>query len=302
MAPANDVIAERGEGSRAEPKLSPENRVRLLLWSTAAVALLVALIFGPAGRLDWLAGWVYLALLVATVVVNYRCLKRWNPELIDRRLHLGDGTKLWDKWWSGIFSPLYLSLYVVAGLDAVRFGWSSPPPWLWPIGLAVFLAGSALLIASMVVNPFFEKTVRIQTEHGHRVIDTGPYAFVRHPGYVGFLAWVVSAPQGLRRVREARAFPARPQDLVARAQWRGRGAMRRIWGSGRGSNRAQIAGGPGRPATPRFDPKRGNFWWPDAGLAHRKRLDSTRRDPSGRLQRGFESPPLRQLLATSSLR
>jgi protein-S-isoprenylcysteine O-methyltransferase Ste14 len=194
MAPANDVIAERGEGSRAEPKLSPENRVRLLLWSTAAVALLVALIFGPAGRLDWLAGWVYLALLVATVVVNYRCLKRWNPELIDRRLHLGDGTKLWDKWWSGIFSPLYLSLYVVAGLDAVRFGWSSPPPWLWPIGLAVFLAGSALLIASMVVNPFFEKTVRIQTEHGHRVIDTGPYAFVRHPGYVGFLAWVVSAP------------------------------------------------------------------------------------------------------------
>jgi protein-S-isoprenylcysteine O-methyltransferase Ste14 len=46
----------------------------------------------------------------------------------------------------------------------------------------------------MIVNPFFEKTVRIQTEHEHRVIDTGPYAYVRHPGYVGFLAWILSTP------------------------------------------------------------------------------------------------------------
>ena len=46
----------------------------------------------------------------------------------------------------------------------------------------------------MGVNPFFEKTVRIQTERGHRVIDTGPYAFVRHPGYLGFFGWCLSAP------------------------------------------------------------------------------------------------------------
>jgi protein-S-isoprenylcysteine O-methyltransferase Ste14 len=46
----------------------------------------------------------------------------------------------------------------------------------------------------MGVNPFFEKTVRIQTERGHRVIDTGPYNFVRHPGYLGFFGWNLSAP------------------------------------------------------------------------------------------------------------
>ena len=46
----------------------------------------------------------------------------------------------------------------------------------------------------MVVNPFFEKTVRIQTDRGHRVIDSGPYAYVRHPGYVGFLGWIFSTP------------------------------------------------------------------------------------------------------------
>ena len=46
----------------------------------------------------------------------------------------------------------------------------------------------------MVVNPFFEKTVRIQKERGHHVIDTGPYAVVRHPGYAGFVGWIISAP------------------------------------------------------------------------------------------------------------
>ena len=46
----------------------------------------------------------------------------------------------------------------------------------------------------MVVNPFFEKTVRIQTDRGHRVIDRGPYAYVRHPGYLGFVGWILAAP------------------------------------------------------------------------------------------------------------
>ena len=53
------------------------------------------------------------------------------------------------------------------------------------------MLGYALLITGMVgvtwaesVNKFFEPTVRIQTDRGHRVIDTGPYAIVRHPGYV----------------------------------------------------------------------------------------------------------------------
>ena len=55
----------------------------------------------------------------------------------------------------------------------------------------------------MVVNPFFKKTVRIQTENEHRVIDTGPYAYVRHPGDVGFVGCIISTPLLLA---SARAF------------------------------------------------------------------------------------------------
>jgi protein-S-isoprenylcysteine O-methyltransferase Ste14 len=33
------------------------------------------------------------------------------------------------------------------------------------------------------VNKFAEPSVRIQSERGHKVVDTGPYSIVRHPLY-----------------------------------------------------------------------------------------------------------------------
>jgi protein-S-isoprenylcysteine O-methyltransferase Ste14 len=162
----------------------------------AIVAMAVGfatLLFVPAGRLDWTLGWVYVGIVVVNVVINWACLHRWNPELIDRRMRFGKGTKTWDKVWVVLYATVMIAVYVVAGLDA-REGVSSLPGAVWPLGLAIFVPGSAMLTWSMVVNPFFEKTVRIQTDHGHRVIDTGPYAYVRHPGYVGFVGWILSTP------------------------------------------------------------------------------------------------------------
>jgi protein-S-isoprenylcysteine O-methyltransferase Ste14 len=180
--------------SIAADRPGPPSRTRLALSSVAALGALGALLFIPAGRLDWVAGWLYFGIVVINVAINYVCLRRWNPELIERRIRLGDGTKTWDKVWAGLYAPVFLSIYAVAGLDTARYGWSAMSSGWWPVGLALFLLGTALLTWSMVVNPFFEKTVRIQTERGHRVIDTGPYRFVRHPGYLGFLGWIFSAP------------------------------------------------------------------------------------------------------------
>lgn len=175
---------------QAEPSL----RRRIVLASGASLGAFAALLFGTAGRLDWLLGWLYLAIVTASLAMNYVHVRRSNPELIRHRMRLGKGTKTWDKLWAGLFAPVFLSVYVVAGLDAGRYGWSDVPGWLWPAGLALFLAGTVFFSWSMAVNPFFEKTVRIQKERGHRVIDAGPYRFVRHPGYVGFSGWIVSAP------------------------------------------------------------------------------------------------------------
>jgi len=171
-----------------------ESGTRLIIATVAGLGLFVAIIFWPAGSLAWLLGWLHLGIVTASLLASLVYLQRVNPEVIEHRLRLGKGTKTWDKVWSAVFSPLFLSIYVVAGFDAVRYEWSVMSPWLWPLGLTLWLPGYALFTWAMGVNPFFEKTVRIQTERGHRVIDTGPYAFVRHPGYLGFFGWGLSTP------------------------------------------------------------------------------------------------------------
>lgn len=159
----------------------------------AMVLVFAVLLFAPAGRLSWGLGWAYVGIVTAHVTINWVCLLRWNPELIARRMRIGEGTKAWDKIWAVWFTPVMVAVYVVAGLEA-REGVSSSVGATWLLGLAIFLPGSALVTWSMTVNPFFEKTVRIQRDRGHRVIDSGPYAYVRHPGYAGFTGWIISAP------------------------------------------------------------------------------------------------------------
>ena len=165
---------------------------RQLMASVAGLVFFFAVIFWPAGTIEWLAGWLYFGVITTTLAINYVYLHRVNPDVIEHRLRMGKGTKYWDKVWLAFFTLAFLALYVIAGFDAVRYEWSIMSLWLWPLGMVLWLAGNIFFTWSMGVNPFFEKTVRIQTERGHRVIDTGPYRFVRHPGYLGFFGWSLS--------------------------------------------------------------------------------------------------------------
>ena len=78
-------------------------------------------------------------------------------------------------------------IIVVAGLDH-RFGWSGPVPAWWTcLGLALVVGGSTVTHRAVAANRFFSALVRIQRDRGHQVVDSGPYRFVRHPGYLGSL-------------------------------------------------------------------------------------------------------------------
>ncbi len=187
------------ENSAELDKLPSHSRIALALAFTGVVGIIVAVLFLPAGRLNWVAGWVYVLLIIVNTVINYVYLRQTNPTLIVYRTRIGHGTKTWDTILMAVLTPVLLSVYGVAGLDAGRLGGSAIPSliWpalLWPLGFALFMVGAVLLTWSMGVNPFFEKTVRIRTERGQRVVDTGPYRFVRHPGYAGFGIWILSVP------------------------------------------------------------------------------------------------------------
>jgi protein-S-isoprenylcysteine O-methyltransferase Ste14 len=82
----------------------------------------------------------------------------------------------------------------VAGLDQ-RYGWSSGIEPVAQIGaMLLVIAGHALVVWATGVNAYFSQVVRIQTERGHTVISSGPYRYVRHPGYVGGILVTLAAP------------------------------------------------------------------------------------------------------------
>lgn len=150
---------------------------------TVGVGLFFALIFGAAGRLDWTAGWTFLAFLAACHGLSTLVLWIRNPELFRLRGRVGEGTKQWDKVWLALFGCLYMAILVVAALDAGRFKASEMPAWAWPVGAGLYALFVTGITWAMAVNPHFEKTVRIQRDRNHRVVDSGPYRIVRHPGY-----------------------------------------------------------------------------------------------------------------------
>ena len=157
--------------------------------------LIIALIlFMCAGRLDWGWAWAYLATSLGILAVNAAILP---PELIAERSRVGENAKRWDKVLSGLNLFPVLGALIVAGLDE-RLGWS--PSLALGIhlgGLAVFALGQGLFSWAMASNKFFSTLVRIQQDRGHRVAASGPYRYVRHPGYAGFIAYSVAGPLAL---------------------------------------------------------------------------------------------------------
>jgi protein-S-isoprenylcysteine O-methyltransferase Ste14 len=176
----------------APRKLTPKMAL-MMLWAVVVYLGWLVGSFLAAGTIAWPIGWAYFALLACGLVAHRLYVKRKNADLLRRRQEIGKGSKRWDIVWNLAFWPLMAMVAIVAGLDA-RHGWSPMPAWLWPVGALIFASALFLSGWAMGVNPHFEGTVRIQEERGHRVIDTGPYRCIRHPGYVGLALWALATP------------------------------------------------------------------------------------------------------------
>jgi protein-S-isoprenylcysteine O-methyltransferase Ste14 len=152
------------------------------------------LLFFSAGDFAWLRGWLHISLWLATFVINASVLLRLNRDVLSARLKPKWSSERADTILLMLFLLVTLAIPVVAGLDAVRYGWSPLPFWTIYLSIALHVSGDALLLWTMIVNPFLEKTVRVQTERGHHVITTGPYAVVRHPMYLGVVLMFLAVP------------------------------------------------------------------------------------------------------------
>jgi protein-S-isoprenylcysteine O-methyltransferase Ste14 len=187
----------RVERTAERAKLERRGRVGTIR-EYARIAVQAALLFGAYGGLGWLEAWVYLGLVAAFQTLLTAVLMWRDPALLNARGGLQPGGKSWDVVLiASVFLLSYASL-VVAGLDAGRYGWSSMPSQLAWCGVAVFVPAFGLILWAMAENTHFEGTVRIQTDREHRVCSSGPYARIRHPGYLGMILGNLCVPFILR--------------------------------------------------------------------------------------------------------
>ena len=149
---------------------------------SAATALILAVtMFLPAG-IGWRRGWLFLLVFYAYTFLSAAYLWRVNPDIFVAHSKVHRGTKSWDKVLMPLLLASLLTIFVTAALDA-RYAWSSVSTGMVVLGYILFTLGFATSIGVYAVNKFAEPSVRIQSDRGQKVIDTGPYAYVRHPLY-----------------------------------------------------------------------------------------------------------------------
>jgi protein-S-isoprenylcysteine O-methyltransferase Ste14 len=165
-----------------------------------AVTLLALALFLPAGTWRWPGAWLFIGLYLAFAAPVGLWLLRANPDLLARRLDwAGRAPKKWDRALMAAYTPVYASVYVLAGLD-FRCEWSDVPRVLRAVAFVPVGAFYVLLALVLRENAFLSRVVEVHPEAGHHVITTGPYAHVRHPMYAGYAVWLLATPVALGSV------------------------------------------------------------------------------------------------------
>jgi protein-S-isoprenylcysteine O-methyltransferase Ste14 len=160
---------------------------RLIVHTAVWLVILGAILFLSAGTFDWPQAWVLIVGSGVLGLVSALIIARHDPQLMRERMRgpIQSEQKPWDKALLAVVFTLCLAMFVVAGLDAVRYHISNMPVWLEVLGAAAIALGIYIFHVVMRTNSYATAVVRIQDERGHQVISTGPYAFVRHPMYSG---------------------------------------------------------------------------------------------------------------------
>ena len=168
--------------------------LKAIVASYVGVLLYASLIFLAAWKLVYWQALLYVGIVLIGATLSNALVPRGSDLTVERASNAAAG-QTWDKRILAAYFLVSAVTFVIAGLDSGRFGWSGPVP------LGVTIAGVVLMLLGQIIfavakrqNTFFSSTVRIQSERGHRVCDTGLYHYVRHPGYLGMLIALLAFP------------------------------------------------------------------------------------------------------------
>jgi protein-S-isoprenylcysteine O-methyltransferase Ste14 len=160
------------------------------------LVFITALLFAPAGTLDFWQAWLFLAVFVACMVPLGIYFVRTDPALVERRMRAGPAAEQEpvQKVAIGIVCAALLAMLIVPGFDR-RWHWSGVPAWLTVVADATIVASFVIFFYVMKQNSFAAATVRV--ERGQTVVSTGLYGVVRHPMYMGTQPLTIAMPLAL---------------------------------------------------------------------------------------------------------
>jgi protein-S-isoprenylcysteine O-methyltransferase Ste14 len=166
-------------------------KMRYYLKSFIGILFFIVILFISAGRIDYVEGWIYTILSIFGWLLNVVSIRE-DTELLEERSAPPKDAKEWDKRILKLSAFMTLIATIVAGLESGRFQQSPDVQWdLCLTGMVLMIGGQLLFLAAKKANTFFSSVVRIQLDRGQTVCESGPYRFVRHPGYVGMiLSWI----------------------------------------------------------------------------------------------------------------
>jgi protein-S-isoprenylcysteine O-methyltransferase Ste14 len=142
---------------------------------------LAGMFFLTAGTLAYWQAWLYLAILFIPMAFVMIYLLINDPELLERRMRFRE-RETTQKRVISISWVFFLLAYLIPGFDQ-RFGWSSVPVSVVLVAAVLVLIGYAMVIWVFRENRYASRVIEVA--QGQQVIDTGPYAIVRHPMYAG---------------------------------------------------------------------------------------------------------------------
>jgi protein-S-isoprenylcysteine O-methyltransferase Ste14 len=179
---------------RAEKSDQTRKAVRAAIREAIGVVFVAVTLFLPAGTLNWAMGWALVGIYAIWVGATALILIPNNPDLLIERATRRKGNKTWDTVLLSIVGLTTIAKYILAGLD-VRFEWTAQMSLALQIAaLVIAVMGYALTTWATAANTFFSKIVRIQKDRDHAVATGGPYRYVRHPGYIGTIAFELATP------------------------------------------------------------------------------------------------------------
>lgn len=147
-------------------------------------------------RWNWWEGWVFALGMILSFVISRTLAAKRNPGILAERgkITKHENIEPWDKTLTTLLGIAGMVLPLTGGLDA-RFG--SPagfPLWAHLTAAVLYLAGMVIASWALIANRFFSGVVRIQEDRGQVVISSGPYCWLRHPGYSGALLSYLATP------------------------------------------------------------------------------------------------------------